>query len=57
MLPKYSESGIILCIVCEKEMPDYVPRYCCDGRDCGCYGQPIDPPICSDNCMKEIMKR
>lgn len=21
------------------------PAYCCDGRECGCYGKPIDPPL------------
>ncbi len=25
---------------------------CCSGRDCGCMGLPIDPPIC-DKCYEQ----
>ena len=42
------------CIVCNKEM-DYVPEYCCSGHECGCYGKPIEPPICSDECFDKLM--
>ena len=31
-------------------MPDYSPQYCCNGQDCGCMGQPIDPCTCSKEC-------
>lgn len=40
------------CFVCKREMPDFKPQYCCDGRECGCYGQPIEPPICSIECWE-----
>lgn len=35
------------CLICEAEIE---VQMCCSGRDCGCMGQPIDPPICSDKC-------
>ena len=38
------------CMVCGKPMPDYEPQGCCDGRECGCMGLPIEPPICSEEC-------
>ncbi len=28
----------------ERLFPDG-PAYCCDGRECGCYGKPTDPPL------------
>ncbi len=37
------------CIACDKPL-SFVPRMCCDGRECGCMGQPIDPPVCSNEC-------
>lgn len=33
---------------------DYEPEYCCDGRECGCRGLPIDPPLC-DKCWENVM--
>lgn len=32
------------------EIPE--PEYCCGGFECGCYGQPIDPPYC-DDCIEQ----
>ena len=26
---------------------------CCSGKDCGCLGLPINPPICSRTCWEE----
>ncbi len=40
------------CLICGGEVP-YEPEMCCDGRDCGCRGMPIDPPICGDRCWKK----
>jgi len=37
------------CVVCGKPA-DEASQFCCDGRDCGCMGLPIDPPLCSDEC-------
>lgn len=31
-------------------MPDYDPKMCCDGFECGCMGQPTEPPVCSKEC-------
>ena len=38
------------CETCGVPIDDYEPRYCCDGRMCGCRGEPIDPPLCSGEC-------
>ena len=35
----------------EVEIPE--PVGCCDGRECGCMGLPIDPPFCSEKCQEE----
>lgn len=24
---------------------------CCSGRECGCMGQPTEPPVCSERCL------
>jgi hypothetical protein len=40
------------CIVCNEEIE---VQMCCSGRDCGCMGQPIEPPVCSDKCYDELM--
>jgi hypothetical protein len=43
-----------VCELCGTPIPDYKPEYCCDGKDCGCQGQPIEPPWC-DKCWDEVM--
>ena len=40
------------CMVCDKEIE---VQMCCDGRECGCLGKPVSPPICSDLCYDAIM--
>ena len=32
-------------------------RMCCSGRECGCMGLPIDPPVCSDVCYLAWKKK
>ncbi|API92701.1 MULTISPECIES: hypothetical protein [unclassified Virgibacillus] len=27
---------------------DYKPEFCCDGHECGCCGEPINPMFCDD---------
>ena len=43
------------CEACGKPLPDYKPEYCCDGRDCGCYGLPIHPPVCNEECFEQMV--
>ena len=39
------------CLVCKSKLPEgYVFSYCCNGRDCGCAGLPIDPWTCCKTC-------
>jgi len=46
-----SRTDYTKCIVCKQKLPDdYEPPMCCDGRQCGCMGLPIEPPICSNLC-------
>lgn len=44
------------CLICDKPVPRYKPQYCCDGRACGCYGQPIEPCVCSSKCWDALME-
>ncbi len=43
------------CLICGKPVPDYEPEFCCSGQECGCYGQPVEPCTCSDECYKAVM--
>lgn len=44
------------CIICGNPM-DYEPEYCCEGRECGCMGKPIEPPVCSQECWDKAINR
>jgi len=35
---------------------DYKPEYCCNGKDCGCLGLPINPAFC-DFCEERYFYR
>ena len=37
------------CELCGKPVYGYVERHCCNGRDCGCMGLPLEPCWC-DEC-------
>lgn len=38
------------CVICGREIEI---RRCCGGKDCGCMGLPIDPPVCSKKCEEK----
>lgn len=40
------------CKVCGFEIE---VQMCCSGYMCGCMGQPIHPPVCSEDCYGELM--
>jgi len=42
------------CLICGKPVPDYEPKMCCDGRECGCHGLPIEPCVCSKECDRAV---
>jgi hypothetical protein len=42
------------CIVCGDSFKGEEPKMCCDGSNCGCLGQPIDPIVCSENCFNNL---
>lgn len=52
--PKTNDEGVYLCMECEVPLPEYVPERCCSGHECGCYGLPIDPPLCA-KCWDTVM--
>jgi hypothetical protein len=37
---------------CTEEIDE--PMGCCDGRECGCMGMPVEPPYCG-KCWEEMM--
>ena len=43
------------CMICEKPLESYEPEICCEGHECGCMGQPVNPPICSNECWDRLM--
>ena len=42
------------CLICGRPVFGYEPKYCCDGRECGCHGQPIEPCCCSKECENAV---
>ena len=46
------------CYVCNADVPDYEPEYCCTYIDreypCGCMAQPLEPPLCSLECEEKV---
>ena len=37
---------------CDNQIPE--PEMCCNGYECGCMGQPIEPPVCSLECFMVV---
>lgn len=44
------------CEICEIDLVNYDPQYCCSGHECGCMGQPNNPPVCSSKCYDILLK-
>ena len=44
------------CEVCNEFVEGFEYLMCCDGRECGCMGQPIEPCICSTECWEKFNK-
>ena len=42
------------CMICGTTIQDYEPVMCCNGHECGCMGQPTEPPICSAGCWDKF---
>lgn len=45
-----------VCMVCGKDFMGPEPQMCCNGRECGCMGLPIEPVVCSEECYNKIVK-
>lgn len=42
------------CEVCGTEIE---VTMCCNGHMCGCYGLPVDPPVCSSECYDTFISK
>lgn len=42
------------CMYCGSNFAGPEPQMCCDGRECGCMGMPVDPVICSPACWEAL---
>ena len=42
------------CEICGNEIEI---KMCCSGKDCGCLGIPIDPPVCSEICYQKYFDK
>lgn len=49
----YVENDNDSCAGCGKDLGVKIPR-CCSGRECNCMGMPVDPNVCSDECLKKV---
>jgi len=56
MTEKKKELVDLNCMVCQKDFKGEEPEYCCNGRECGCMGMPIEPIVCSEECYNNLMK-
>lgn len=45
---------VFTCVICHRPIPLYRPSYCCDGMQCSCMAEPINPPACSDVCKSAL---
>jgi hypothetical protein len=46
----------LYCMICKEKYFGPEPIRCCDGRQCGCMGLPIEPFICSRVCYEKLLK-
>lgn len=42
------------CEICGTEIEI---QMCCSGRECGCMGKPVNPPVCSSYCYDKYTKK
>ena len=45
------------CMNCGVEFLGTAPEMCCNGYQCGCMGQPVEPVICSPHCYDMIINK
>jgi hypothetical protein len=43
------------CMSCNKTYLGEEPKYCCNGKECGCMGMPIEPEVCSAHCYYNLL--
>lgn len=44
------------CEVCGTFVYGFEYQGCCDGRECGCMGKPVEPCVCSGVCWDKLIK-
>jgi hypothetical protein len=45
------------CIICNERVSDFIPKVCCDGRECGCMGLPVNYCICDKSQCLDKMRQ
>jgi len=45
------------CQICDTFVEGFEYQGCCDGRECGCMGMPVEPCICSNKCWDMLMAK
>ena len=45
---------MLKCTICGKEV-EVEPKYCCNGKDCGCRGLPINEEVECEKCQSMIL--
>jgi hypothetical protein len=45
----------LTCMGCGEMFIGAQPKMCCNGNDCGCQGQPVDPIVCSEECYNKLI--
>lgn len=47
----------LTCMYCQMDFYGEEPKGCCDGRECGCMGQPTEPVVCSKGCYEMLKQK
>jgi hypothetical protein len=56
-LKQLDESRYELYEVCGEKVFGFKYEYCCNQFDCGCFGKPLEPCICSEKCWDIGLKQ
>ena len=54
---KSDKEVVLQCQMCDNVWIGPEPQRCCDGYQCGCMGQPIEPTVCSGECYEKLVNR
>lgn len=46
-----------VCESCGKFVEDFEYTFCCNGQECSCMGFPMEPCVCSQECLNTLIYR